>query len=101
MVRVVKIVKTLEASPAQWDGMTDDNRQIYVRYRWGCLTIELGVAGDMSEYAAVNGEKILSMKHGGKYQGVMEYSELKELSASVVEFPDYEDENLDWQINSL
>jgi hypothetical protein len=29
------------AFPSQWDGLTTDGRLVYVRYRWGCLTVNV------------------------------------------------------------
>ncbi len=98
MVRVKKVVKTCEACPAQWEGITDDNRQVYVRYRWGCLSIGMGSKDDMSEYAAVDGEEILSIKHGRNLDGTLEYSGMKCLSAGIVEFPESESVDIDWQV---
>jgi hypothetical protein len=96
MVKVKEIVKTCDCSPAQWEGITEDNRRIYVRYRWGCLAISIGEIGDMSEFAAVAGEEILWCQHGDEYHGEMEYSELKTLSAGVVEFPEVESGIITW-----
>lgn len=96
MVKVEKVVKTCDGCPAQWEGITDDNRQIYVRYRWGCLSICLGKVGDMSEFGGVRGEEIFFTDRNDEYHGVMDYAELKELSAGVVDFPESESEGVDW-----
>jgi hypothetical protein len=37
--RVSKLIQTCKGSPSQWEGLTDDGQFIYVRYRWGCLSI--------------------------------------------------------------
>ena len=100
MVKVKEIVNTCDSCPAQWEGITDDNRQIYVRYRWGCLAISIGEMGDMSEFAAVRGEEILFVDRDDEYHGTMEYSELKTLSAGVVDFPETESKSITWQANN-
>lgn len=87
LVKVAEIVKTCEACPAQWEGLTNDNCQIYVRYRWGCLSIRIGKTGDMSEFGGVRGDEILYINLEDPYDGVMEFDELKTLSAGIVEFP--------------
>lgn len=33
--------QTCEACPSQWEGHTADGRFIYIRYRWGHLTVDL------------------------------------------------------------
>lgn len=86
MVKVKKVVKTCEACPAQWEGITDDNRQVYMRYRWGCLSIRIGSQGDMSEFAAVHGEEILCVEHGDDFDGMLDYSELKNYSLALLSF---------------
>lgn len=101
MVKVKEVVNTCDGCPAQWEGITtDDDRQIYVRYRWGCLAISIGEIGDMSEFAAVRGEEILFIDREDEYHGTMEYSELKTLSAGVVEFPEIESKGITWRANN-
>lgn len=38
---VASISQTCKA-PSQWEGLLDDGRHIYVRYRWGVLTVGVG-----------------------------------------------------------
>jgi len=44
--RVSKLTQTCKGSPSQWEGLTDDGQFIYVRYRWGCLSIGSGKTMD-------------------------------------------------------
>jgi len=103
MIRVKKVVKTCKAYPAQWGGITEDMRQVYVHYRYGCLEIYLGNVGDMSdfEFAGLLDKRVLSVVHGDKLDGMLEYSELKILSTGIVEFPEIESDVIDWQIRGL
>jgi hypothetical protein len=87
MIKVVKIIKTCNMCPAQWDGVTDDNRQFYVRYRWGCLTVSIGEPGDASEYAAVVGRIVFNRQLGGPFAGSMDYQALCEHLMGIVELP--------------
>lgn len=99
-IKVVKIVNTCTACPSQWDGLTDDNRQIYVRYRWGSLDIRIGDMGDMSEFGAVRGESIFDWDSDGDgWGGFMSYCELKSIASKFFDFPECENDNVDWQIN--
>ena len=76
MIQIEKIVKTCDSCPAQWEGITSDNRQIYVRYRWGCLSVRVGPVGNMSEFAAVEGDEILFLDFHDEYHGSMSYKQL-------------------------
>lgn len=40
-VKVVKLVQTCRACPSQWNAWLSDGRMIYVRYRWGTLSITI------------------------------------------------------------
>jgi hypothetical protein len=39
--RLTSLVKTCDACPSQWDGVTEDGRQVYIRYRFDHLTVEM------------------------------------------------------------
>ena len=85
---VVKaVVLTCSACPSQWDGVLDDGRSIYVRYRWGGLSIrvasEVGPEGD-----AVGGKEIFSGNFGDGLDGVMSYEELKTHTLGVFSWPE-------------
>ena len=86
MVKVKKLTNTCGACPSQWEGITEDNRQIYIRYRWGNLTIQLGKIGDMDEFAAVGGEYILDIDYGGGMDGTMDEETLKEITDGIIQF---------------
>ena len=64
MIKVTSITQTCSACPAQWEGITEDNRKIYVRYRWGYLSVRIGEIDDMEEWAAVTGAEIFVIDYG-------------------------------------
>jgi len=41
LIKVVEVWKTCDAFPAQWEGKTKDGKDVYVRYRWGNLTVQV------------------------------------------------------------
>ena len=86
-IRVVQIKQTCESCPSQWEGLTDDNRRVYVRYRWGWLVVRVGAPGDTDEFAGVRGEEVLCLGYGDDFDGYMTYNTLKRLCAGRVEFP--------------
>jgi len=40
-IGVIKIDQTCGACPSQWEGKTVDGKEVYVRYRWGYLRVEI------------------------------------------------------------
>lgn len=86
-MKIASLVQTCGACPSQWEGRTDDNRSIYVRYRWGHLSITVGSkGGDITD--AVMGQSVFEVDYGDGLDGVLEYEELKELTANFIEWPE-------------
>ena len=83
-MKVISIEQTCGACPSQWEGITDDNRRVYVRYRWGNLSVRVGEIDDMQEFAAVRGNEVFALAHG---DGFLEYSELVKLTKGEIEWP--------------
>ena len=75
----VKIIKnTCPACPSQWEGKTDKGRDIYIRYRWGYLTVQID---------GVQGREILGMDLGrGNWDGVLNFHDMKNFTKSVLNF---------------
>jgi hypothetical protein len=82
---VTELVKSCEHCPAQWDGRTEDGRVLYVRYRYGRLSVQLGVdTGD--EFDGVNGALILQDAAGDQWDGSMETAEMILRTDHVLDF---------------
>ena len=91
MITIKTVARTCEASPAQWDAVTVDNRQVYVRYRWGHLSVRVAPnPGDSDAYAGVNGDEIVGLTYGDPFNGHIAYDDLKRLTAGVIEWPERE-----------
>lgn len=45
MIEINGLIQTCEACPSQWEFYTFDDRPIYVRYRWGFLSVCIGKEG--------------------------------------------------------
>ena len=75
------MTETCPACPAQWDGRTDDGKRVYVRYRWGWLSVRVGEGDDL--YAAVNGEEVFAKECGEEYDGFMTLEELIEHTPDI------------------
>lgn len=89
-VIVSTIRSTCCACPSQWEGLTDDERVIYVRYRWGHLSVRVSEPNDRRATAGTSGQTIISLEYGGQYSGDLDYAQLKLLTSGIVVWPEKE-----------
>jgi hypothetical protein len=73
MFKVASLTKTCDACPAQWEGRTDKGEDVYIRYRWGSLRVD------------VSGATVLLLNSGDAFAGWMEFEELQQLSSPVLD----------------
>jgi hypothetical protein len=52
MYNIATIKQTCYACPSQWEGKTEDGKDIYIRFRWGTLRLD------------IDGKTIISMEIG-------------------------------------
>ena len=38
-MKLQTLIKTCSASPSQWEGQLEDGRYVYIRFRWGHLSV--------------------------------------------------------------
>jgi hypothetical protein len=88
MIRVTEIRNTCSACPSQWEGLTDDEQVVYIRFRWGHLSV--GVDHCLDE--AICAAPIFTWDDSDMCNGVMDYGQLKELTGGVLELPEMETE---------
>ena len=62
------IQQTCYACPSQWEAKTEDGRGVYIRYRWGRLTIH--VSHKAGEHG-LDGSCVYSKQIGDEYDGVI------------------------------
>lgn len=87
-MKVTSIVQTSTACPSQWEGTLEDGRMVYVRYRWGYLSVRVSPTPTTEVLDAVDGEEVFGKEIGGGLDGWLSYSQLKEeVPADVIEFP--------------
>jgi hypothetical protein len=67
MIKVKKIDHTCIACPSQWEGTTVDGKELYVRYRWGILRIDL------------DGETIFKQQLGDELDGIIEWEDIEDI----------------------
>ena len=76
---IKELICTCSCCPSQWEGVTEKNEAVYIRYRWGCLTIELSKPDGTVSDAIRNGELIYSEQIGGGLDGDISQEEVKEI----------------------
>jgi len=87
LITVSHIERTCEASPSQWEGKTNDGQWVYVRYRWGSLTVSIGDTASN----AVSGKVIFRKSMDDPLGGYLSYRELIKATEGVVSWPVSED----------
>jgi len=79
MGRIKNLICTCSGHPSQWEGKTEKNEAVYIRYRWGHLTINLSKSGGDIEDAVLNGKLIHSEQIGDDFDGEMSPTELQKI----------------------
>ena len=77
--KVVKIYKTCSAFPAQWEGRFEDGGELFIRYRWGYLSVDK------------DDEEIFGKQIGNSLHGMLSYERLKSIVTNI-NFPQQEQE---------
>ena len=70
-MQILTLIQTCSESPSQWEGKLEDGRQIYIRYRWGELTIDL--IQDSKE------TNLLTEQLGSEYDGSLPEKKLRKI----------------------
>lgn len=78
-MKVKNFTQTCGACPSQWEGMLEDGRTWYARYRWGVLSVSVSQEPTLSHDAAISGPEVINEEIGGDLDGVMSTEELKEV----------------------
>ena len=77
-LKIVEIQQTCSACPSQWSGYLDNGFEVYVRYRWGGLSIRV---------PGVSGSEIFYKELGDPLDGCLSYKELKKVTKDIIEWP--------------
>ncbi len=75
---IKKLINTCSACPAQWNAWTTEDEKLYIRYRWGGLTVSK-VCNDWPDCECgyeVCGECIISESAGAELSGEMSEEDL-------------------------
>ena len=70
-MRIIELEQTCYACPSQWEGKTLSGQDVYIRYRWGYLSISI-------DEKAIYGEQI-----GDEWSGVLAWRRVEEILNSL------------------
>jgi hypothetical protein len=74
MIVAKTITQFSQYFPAQWDGETDNGKEIYIRYRGGNLRV------------FINDQLISKIQYGGQYAGCMITEEMVLLTKDIIDW---------------
>lgn len=83
MIKCVALRQTCGGCPSQWEGETDDGREIYIRYRWGRLSLSVWPKGDPSKEEFISEQDI-----GDPLDGHLDEDRMRARLAEYLEFKD-------------
>jgi len=83
---VASLKKTCTACPAQWEGKLEDGRALYVRYRWGELSVGAGEDGGAAIDNSMSEEGFHCERVGEGLDGYMDFEELKAHLYGLLDF---------------
>lgn len=87
MPKVLTLKKTCLACPSQWEGTLEDGRAVYARFRHGHLGVGVGVNAKEAVGNAMSGRPLYEADIGDRFDGFMDFDELKVHLAGLLEFP--------------
>lgn len=82
-MRLKSLKQTCEACPSQWEGKLSDGRKVYIRYRWGTLTVHVGETKAMSIEDTVATFPIASIIMGSAMDGYLKEEDMLEMLSSL------------------
>ena len=79
------IKRTCESCPSQWEAKLMDGRMLYIRYRWGILSIRASLKKTDNIMDAVDGKEILGKKLGAGFDGYLDDNAMKQYLRTALE----------------
>lgn len=82
IVSLIEVTPICQACPSDWEAIDDEGREIYIRFRWGHLSVSLD---DLTNEPV----SLLSLQHSDPLDGVMSTEEMVELTKDVLDWVPY------------
>ena len=83
---VTELKKTCESCPTQWEGKLVNGRMVYIRYRFGYLSIRISKEQTKNIIDAVKGKEVFGVYFGSGFDGTMTFETLKVLTKGIIDF---------------
>ena len=87
-MKKAKLIQTCSACPSQWEGYIDEKEPVYIRFRYGYLSIRMGEVGQDTMDAVV-GKEIFGEQLGGGLDGVLSFEQLKKELEAILDIEEY------------
>jgi hypothetical protein len=87
MIKIISAQCISVACPSTFTGTTAAGQTVYARYRCGHLSVRIDDAHE-PRHGGAAGRSILEVTLGGEYDGSLDYADLRQHTAGVVEWPD-------------
>lgn len=78
IIGIKYIKRTSDSCPSQWEVKLMDGRMVYVRYRWGVLSIKVSPKKTDDIMDAVNGREILGGQLGAGFNGFLDGNTMRQ-----------------------
>ena len=85
---IKRLIQTCTACPAQWEGWVEGGKMIYVRFRWGYLSVNISSMPTENVYDTVRGREIFGRQLSDDLDGCFDIEKLIEATKEVLEFPE-------------
>lgn len=85
---VVALEKACTACPALWEGILEDGRTVYARYRGGALSVGVGAGVDEAVHNSMSEEAFYFDHVGDGFDGFMNFEELRAHLYGLLDFPE-------------
>jgi len=79
------IRKTCECYPSQWEVKLMDGRMLYIRYRWGVLSIRVSLKETDDIMDAVDGKEAIREKLGAGFDGYLSDNAMRQYLKTALE----------------
>lgn len=71
-IEIKNIKRYTSYCPTQWEGVTANGEEVYIRYRWGFLRVD------------INGKEVFGDQIGGEMDGVLSDEKMKEATKDKI-----------------
>lgn len=84
--RVRTLRRTCIAAPSQWEGLLEDGRSFYIRYRGGCLALRVSPDATADVTEAVRAPAVAEWQSDDPHDGYMDGSTMIAQVGTVLDF---------------